>query len=99
MTATEHVYPIQVERPAARQLAERLYGLFDAHRASLVENHNSHLTFVDHPQAYCGLHNSNQMAAEWLLAMGRPDARLRRVRRLAGQQLRRLFRRSDEPRA
>lgn len=66
----EHLYRIEVERGAARQLQQHLDDIFHQHLDTLVCNEPYRLDFVHHPKRYTYLWNSNHAVANWLEQMG-----------------------------
>jgi hypothetical protein len=66
----QEVLVFDVEAARAESLVRRLERLFFAHISSRVYNPSFELEFVHHPDAYWAFHNSNQVTAKWLKALG-----------------------------
>lgn len=66
----DHAFSIRVERAAVRSLGQRLEALFAANLASRVDNSESNLEFVRHPEPYTIFNNSNRKIAQWLRELG-----------------------------
>jgi hypothetical protein len=66
----ERLYRIVVSAGAVDRLRARLDGIYESRRHTRVYNAAYDLEFVHHPRPYWGFHNSNQVVASWLEALG-----------------------------
>lgn len=66
----DRLFPIIVSGERVERLEARLQELFDANRTTLLYNPGPRLEFVEHPEAYSLVSNSNGRVAEWLRELG-----------------------------
>lgn len=67
----EHLYAFEAAADRVARLRARLDSLFSlGRRDTLIHNRVYDLDFAPHPDAYWGLHNSNQVVAAWLQELG-----------------------------
>src|SRR3546814_10754753 len=68
--AFEDILFFEADAGAARRLVARLDGFFDRNAPTLLYTASLDLWFVDHPEPYSALHNSNRMVGRWLVELG-----------------------------
>lgn len=66
----DEIFAIEVSREAVVRLETRLQQLFAANLDTLLYNPGPRLEFVEHPQRYSLVRNSNGMVAAWLRELG-----------------------------
>jgi hypothetical protein len=66
----EAVYLLRVEQAKARALQAELDKIYQANLSSRRSTPEYNLDFVEHPETYWGLNNSNQMVGRWLRQLG-----------------------------
>ena len=66
----DDIFPIEVSRQSVLRLETRLQQLFAENLDSLLYNPGPRLEFVEHPQRYSLVSNSNGRVAAWLRELG-----------------------------
>jgi hypothetical protein len=66
----DEIFAIEVSRDSVQRLEDRLQRLFAANLDTLLYNPGPRLEFVEHPQRYSLVSNSNGMVAAWLRELG-----------------------------
>lgn len=65
-----HIFRLTVEAKKADKLRQRLHGIFEYNKSTLLYNHLYDLYFVHDPRPYDIAHDSNRQVADWLIDLG-----------------------------